>query len=145
LKSDFGGLFYSDKERMMTTTTQTLEAGVHTTNRSFEAAFARGNAVDAATVYTADGQAFPPNGTTVTGHDSLRNLWQAVMDMGVKNVTLETVELVPCGERAYEVGKATLYAEGGAVMDTVKFIVIWQQENGRWKWHRDIWNSNNPA
>jgi ketosteroid isomerase-like protein len=32
--------------------------------------------------------------------------------------------------------------DGGAVMDSGKFIVIWKQEGGRWKLHQDIWNSS---
>lgn len=131
-------------ERTMTTT-QSLEAGVQATNRIFEAAFARRDSAGAAAVYTTDAQAFPPNGATVSGHGALQSFWQGVMDMGVKNITLETVELEPCGERAFEVGKATLHGEGRAIMDTVKFIVVWEQENGQWKWHRDIWNSSNPT
>jgi hypothetical protein len=29
----------------------------------------------------------------------------------------------------------------GTTIDTVQYVVIWKQEDGRWKWHRDIWNS----
>lgn len=129
----------------MTTLPQTLEAGINTTNRAFEAAYNRGDAAGAVAVYTTNGQALPPNGTTVSGRGALQSFWQAVMDGGVKSVTLETVELELCGECAYEVGKAILRGEGGAALDTVKFIVVWRQENGEWKWHRDIWNSNSPA
>ncbi len=129
----------------MATTKQAFEAGIHATNRAFEAAYNRGDAAAAASVYTTHGQAFPPNGETVTGRKALQGFWQAVMDMGVKSVSLETVELQPCGDYVYEVGKAGLMAEGGVVLDTAKFIVIWQQEDGQWKWHRDIWNSNTPA
>ena len=25
-----------------------------------------------------------------------------------------------------------------------KFIVVWKEENGKWKMHRDIWNSDAP-
>jgi len=24
----------------------------------------------------------------------------------------------------------------------VKYVVYWRQEDGRWKWHVDIWNPN---
>jgi hypothetical protein len=24
----------------------------------------------------------------------------------------------------------------------VKYVVYWQQEDSRWKWHVDIWNPN---
>ncbi len=129
----------------MATLNETVEGGINTTNRAFEAAFNRGDAASAAQVYTTDGQALPPHGGILTGHDALQSFWQAVMDSGVKSVALETIELAPCGEQAYEVGKAALMGEGGALLDTVKFIVVWQQENGEWKWHRDIWNSINPA
>ena len=67
------------------------------------------------------------------------------MKTGVKNISLETIELVHCGELAYEVGVATFYGDGGVVLEIAKFIVVWQEENGRWKWHRDLWNSNQPA
>jgi ketosteroid isomerase-like protein len=137
--------FYLYQERTMNTTAQTLEASVHATNRAFEAAFARGDAAAVAAVYTTTGQAFPPNWPTVVERKRLQSFWQRVMDVGFKNITLETIELQSCGDFAYEIGEATLYAEGWELMVIAKFIVIWQQEEGRWKWHRQIWNSNPPA
>ncbi len=142
---DTNGSFYSNQEREMSTPTQTVEAAINATNRAFETAYNRGDAAGAAAVYTSNGQALPPNGSTVTESGALQSFWQAVMEMGVKSITLETVELESCGECAYEVGKATLMGEGGTVLDMAKFIVVWQQEDGQWKWHRDIWNSNNSA
>jgi uncharacterized protein (TIGR02246 family) len=125
-----------------TATTQIFEDAIRSTNRAFEMAFNQGDAAGAAAVYTSDGQALPPNGAMVSGRPGLQNFWQAIMDMGVKSVRLETVELDPCGTTAYEVGRATLSGEGEVTLDTVKFIVVWKQENGQWKWHRDIWNSS---
>lgn len=130
---------------MATTMGNALRAGIDATNRAFEEAYNGGDAAGAAAVYSSDGQALPPNGATVSGRAALESFWQAVMDMGVKSVKLETVELEPCGEMAYEVGKASLVAADGSLIDTAKFIVVWKQENGQWKWHRDIWNSNSPA
>lgn len=127
------------------TDTQALQEGVNATNRAFENAFNAGDAAGAAAVYTANGQALPPNGAIVMGRDALQSFWQAVMDAGIKGITLETLELEPCGDMAYEVGQATLRGADGAVLDVAKFVVVWQQEDGQWKWHRDIWNSNTPA
>jgi ketosteroid isomerase-like protein len=129
----------------MSTAVESLSAAISKTNRAFEEAIARGDGAGAAAVYSSGGQALPPNGAIVSGRSGLQGFWQAVMDSGVKRVTLETLELTPCGDQAYEVGRATLYGAGGAALDTVKFIVVWQQEGGEWKWHRDIWNSVNPA
>jgi ketosteroid isomerase-like protein len=128
---------------MAISTTQAIERAIQATNRAFETAIAQGNAAGAAAAYTANGQALPPNDAIVSGRADLQKLWQGVMDIGVKRVTLETLELHALGDGAYEVGMATLSGEGGKVLDTVKFVVVWQQEDGQWKWHRDIWNSMN--
>jgi len=36
-------------------------------------------------------------------------------------------------------------ADRGYVLDKGKYIVIWKQEEGQWKLHRDIFNSSMPA
>lgn len=130
---------------MNATSMQTVKSGVNATNRAFEQAYNQGDAGGAAAVYSADGQALPPNGSIVSDRGALQNFWQAVMDMGIKSVKLETLELEPCGDMAYEVGQATLMGGDGGVIDVAKFVVVWKQEDGQWKWHRDIWNSNTPA
>jgi ketosteroid isomerase-like protein len=62
--------------------------------------------------------------------------------MGIKEAGLETVEVEGHGDTAVEVGKFTLKSEGGQVLDQGKYIVIWKQEEGQWKLHRDIFNSS---
>jgi ketosteroid isomerase-like protein len=44
-----------------------------------------------------------------------------------------------------EIGSATLtiQPEGQAASElVVKYVVYWLEEDGRWKWHVDIWNAN---
>lgn len=65
--------------------------------------------------------------------------------MGLKEAVLETVELDAQGETAIEIGRYTLKAEGGAVADQGKYIVIWKSDSGSRKLHQDIWNTNRPA
>jgi ketosteroid isomerase-like protein len=68
-----------------------------------------------------------------------------VVDSGVKGATLTTLEAEGQGDTAYEVGKYTLTGEAGKVLDTGKYVTIWKREQGQWKLHRDIWNTNTPA
>jgi ketosteroid isomerase-like protein len=68
-----------------------------------------------------------------------------LLSMGIKAVMLATVEVEDYGHTAHEVGKYTIQGEGGQVTDTGKYVVIWKQEAGQWKLHRDIWNSSRPA
>jgi uncharacterized protein (TIGR02246 family) len=111
----------------------------------FIAAFNRGDAAGAAAVYTADAQVLPPNSDVITGQQAIQAFWQMAMDMGVKAVKLATVEVAGDGNTAYEVGQFTLQGAEGQVLDAGKYVVIWRQEAGQWKLHRDIWNSSRPA
>ena len=67
------------------------------------------------------------------------------MNMGVTAVNLETGEAEQYGNTAYEVGRFTLQGAEGQMIDAGKYVVIWKQEGGQWKLHRDIWNSSRPA
>src|SRR5438270_774133 len=120
---------------------QAIEAG----NRNFMAAFARGDAAGMAALYTANAQLLPPNSDVVAGTQAIQAMWQAVMGMGIKEATLQTGEVEAHGDTAFEVGRFSLKGEGGHVLDQGKYIVIWKQEGGQWKLHRDIWNSSQPA
>lgn len=109
------------------------------------AAYNRGDAAGVAAFYTENGQALPPNSDFVTGRQAIQGFWQAVMDMGMKALTLKIVELEGHGDAAIEVGKYTFHGDEGQVLDEGKYIVIYKQEDGEWKLHRDIFNSSRPA
>jgi uncharacterized protein (TIGR02246 family) len=113
-------------------------------NDNFMATYNRGDAPGMAALYTSAGQILPPNGNFVTGRPAIQSFWQALMDMGVKEVMLETVEVEDHGNTAWEVGKFMLHAEEGQMIDRGKYIVIWKKESGQWRLHRDIFNSSMP-
>ena len=130
----------------MTQPTSTeIRDAITAANGKFVAAFSRGDAAGVAALYTEEGQALPPNGEVIKGKQGIQTFWQSVMKMGIKGVTLETVEVESHGTTAIEVGKYALLVEKGQVIDTGKYVVIWKQETGQWKLHRDIWNSSRPA
>ena len=120
---------------------QAIEAG----NEKFMSHFSQANAAGLAALYTQQGQVLPTHSDFVTGRPAIEAFWQSVMDMGIKGASLEILETKACGETAYEVGKYTLKGAGGQVLDSGKYVVIWRQEDGQWKLHRDIFNSSLPA
>ncbi len=129
----------------MVTATQSISA----TNRQFEAAFARGDAAGCAAVYTEDAKIMPPDSPAVTGREAAQAVWQGAIDMGVKGVTLQTLDLEELGpDRAVERGAGTLeiQTEGGqTVQVSGKFIVVWKHHaDGSWKWDWDCWNLDAP-
>ena len=114
-------------------------------NERFMAAFNSGDAAALAALYTEEGQLLPPNSGFVSGREAIQGFWQAVMDMGIKGARLETGEVEAHGDTIVEVSTFKLLGEGGQVLDEGKYIVIWKQEGGGWKLHRDIFNSSLPA
>jgi uncharacterized protein (TIGR02246 family) len=124
--------------------TSDVRQAIEAANQNFTAAFARRDARGMAGLYTPNGQLLPTHSDFVTGAQAIQAFWQAVMDMGIEDATLETVELEAHGDAAHEVGRYTLRGAAGQVLDQGKYVVIWKRESGQWKLHRDIWNSSLP-
>jgi ketosteroid isomerase-like protein len=118
-----------------------IEAG----NRRFMEAFGRGDSAGVARLYTAGAQLLPAHSDFVAGTTAIQRFWQGVMDMGIKQAVLETLEVESHGEAAHEVGRYTLKTGGGQVADAGKYLVVWKQDGGAWKLHRDIWTTSRPA
>ena len=129
----------------MTTSTTALHAAIRAADDNMESAFGQGDSESIAGLYTEDGMLLPAGSDPVTGKPAIQAFWQGAMDTGIKGLGLEIVELEDHGSTAIEVGNYTLSSEGEEVIDRGKYIVIWKQEDGQWKLHRDIWNTNTPA
>ncbi len=118
---------------------------IRAANDRFMDAFNNGDTESLAGLYTAEGQVLPPGGDVITGKAGIQVFWQALVEMGIKSAKLETLELNEYTDTAVEVGKYTLGGEDDQVLDQGKYIVIWRQEDGQWKLHRDIFNTSIPA
>jgi ketosteroid isomerase-like protein len=118
---------------------------IEAANAEFTAAYGRGDARAVAAMYTEHGQLFPPNEKIVEGQVAIAMFWRAAMDAGTKGVQLKTTEVEGCGEAAVEAGTYTLSGKDGGVMDRGKYLVLWKRVNGKWRLHRDCWNSSKPA
>jgi uncharacterized protein (TIGR02246 family) len=121
-----------------------IRSQIESANKQFMAAFQRGNAAAIASLYTAGGQLLPANSDFVRGTDAIRTFWQGALDMGLKEAVLETVEVEVHGDTAIEVGRYKLLAAGDAAADNGKYIVVWKNEAGNWRLHRDIWTTSQP-
>ena len=128
----------------MTNSTDVQDAIV-AADQTFMTIFSRGDAAGLAALYTENAQFLPPNSDFVTGKHAIQATFQAFMDMGIKAIKLEAIEVEAYGNTAFEVGRYTLLDQCSQVLDQGKFIVIWKQEGDQWKLHRDIINSSMPA
>ncbi len=103
-----------------------------------------GNAAGMAELYCDDAVLMPPGVPRITGREAIQQYWQGLLDAGVKDISLTTLEVEEAGDSAVEVGAiaATAPGEGDArVALTGKYIVAWKRDGGgTWRLHRDIWN-----
>jgi uncharacterized protein (TIGR02246 family) len=123
---------------------ETAEEGIKTTGAEFEDAFNDGDGAAVGALYTQDAAVLPPDGARVDGRKAIAEFWQGAIDAGLKNLDLQTLEVLDAGDLAVEVGKVSLTTTGSvgkAVPMAGKYIVIWQRDDdGAWRLHRDIWN-----
>ena len=123
---------------------QDARAAIEASSKQFMAAAARGDAAAVAALYTNTAQVLPPGGDITRGTAAIQAYFQGGIDAGVKEVVLDTVEVETHGDTATEVGTWATKGKDGAALDHGKYVVIWKKEGGRWKMHRDIWNSSQP-
>jgi uncharacterized protein (TIGR02246 family) len=125
--------------------TSDIRSQIESANSQFAAAFKRGDAKAMAGCYTAEAALLPANSDFVRGTDAIGLFWQGVIDMGLKDASLETQEVEVHGDTAIEVGRYRLFGAGGAVADNGKYVVVWKNVGGQWKLHRDIWTTSQPV
>jgi ketosteroid isomerase-like protein len=97
-------------------------------------------------VYTSDAKILPPGSPLISGREAIKNFWSnLIASVNAKSAVLISLEVIPSGDGVVEIGRATLTVEPPGQPEAqmeVKYLVYWRQEDGKWKWHVDIWNQN---
>jgi ketosteroid isomerase-like protein len=122
---------------------EAMQAGMAQTNLLFGSAAVRERKIDALNdIYTVDATILPPGADLIQGRDPIKRFWQqAIEGLGLKDAKLTSLNVQAAGDGAVEVGRAELTLSDGQTL-AGKYVVHWKQEDGRWKWHTDIWNMN---
>jgi ketosteroid isomerase-like protein len=126
---------------------QQIRAAMAETNHLFNAeVFGKRNFNVLDSIYTADARILPPGAPMIAGRTAIKEFWSSmIQSVNAKSAVLESVDVMPAGDGAVEIGLAvlTVQPEGQAESQIeVKYVVYWQPEGGLWKWHVDIWNPN---
>ena len=117
---------------------------IHAANGRFIEAVRTANTAAIPALYTKDAKVLPPNGDAVSGEEAIAAFWRSFFELGIRDARPVTLEVIPVGDLAIEVGTYSLHSQDGAQIDRGKIMVVWKQEEGRWKMHRDMWNSSLP-
>ncbi len=118
---------------------------IETANRALSDYMAKGDSVSLASAYSTDGALMLNNMPAVKGKENLITLWGSFINAGMGGLELTTIEV--WGDENYitEEGLIVIKAKDGTQLDRGKYLVLWKKENGKWKLHRDISNSDLPV
>ena len=112
------------------------------TSRIFEEeVVGRGDFAALSRVYTEGARLMSPGVPMITGLPGITEYWKgAAAALGVTAVVLRTEELTVTSDRAAELGRLEIRTAPGTPPILGKYIVLWKQEGGAWKWDVDCWN-----
>ncbi len=72
---------------------QTTRDAIAAANEQFMAAFQHQDAAGLAQLYTENAYLLPPNSDVLAGKQAIQSFWQGLMDMGVKALKLDIIEV----------------------------------------------------
>lgn len=105
-------------------------------DRQFSRDFYNGDSISLASYYTHDAQFGCAKGTEILAS------WNKSIQRAIKNNTrtliFSTTSLTLTGEFLVEVGSFQNKDESGTTRGSGQYLLVWKQENGTWKIHRDI-------
>lgn len=120
------------------------KAAIATSNTSYGNSFATADSVSFINHYTSDGCISPSNMPKMCGAQAINAFFKGGYKMGIRGIKLTTDEVMGSKEAVSETGTYEIFADKNVSIDKGKYIVIWKEENGKWKMHRDIWNTDLP-
>jgi ketosteroid isomerase-like protein len=116
-----------------------VRAAIEASNRAFVGGFLRGDSAALAGLYAEDAKVIAPGAPVAAGHAAIAAFWKGVIDSGVKDVKLTTLDVEAAGDLASETGVVRLVAADGKASEE-RYVVVWKRVGGAWKLYRDIWN-----
>jgi len=112
--------------------------------QQFVKLYNHGDAEGLSSLYSEDAKILSPNMDFVEGKNAIQTFWQGALEMGVKSFKNEIIETDSSGNLGYLVGKYTLYGSENQEVDQGKYISVCKNIDGKWKVHRDVYNSSMP-
>lgn len=91
-------------------------------------------------VYAKDATILPSGGPMVRGRDQILAYWRkAVKDLRLESAKLTPLRMEMLGEHVLEVGEGLITTDEDGIAG-IKYVILWVEEDGYWKWYLDMWN-----
>ena len=143
--ADESGTNTATEERASSFDLAAVRKVIDSTNAVFGSMISKGDSAGLASLYTSDAKLMPPNMPTASGRSAIQSTFAGLFAaMGTPGLTLTSTDIWGNEELVTEVGTYTMTDKSGKEIDKGKYIDLWKLEDGKWKLHRDIFNSDNP-
>ena len=117
----------------------TIEAG----NTAFNQAFNKGDAAAVTKLYTSDAKLLPPADKIVSGDKEILAFWRSLIDAGVTDHKIETIQIEEAGDTAVMAGKWQAMgkdAQGKAAIFKGSVMKVLERQGDTWKTSLHTWN-----
>jgi ketosteroid isomerase-like protein len=123
----------------------TVKAAIATSNITFGSGFASGDSANFVSHYTSDACINPSNMPKICGTAGITAYFNGGYKMGIRAIKITTSEVFGGKDGVTETGTYEMFVDKNVSVDKGKYMVLWKLEGGKWKMHRDIWNSDLSA
>jgi ketosteroid isomerase-like protein len=121
------------------------KTAIDASNAEFGNLVSKVDSVGLAALYTSDGKFMAPNMPAFSGKANIQSAFSGMFaETGPIDLKLTSNEVSGNEEMVSEVGSYSMTDKKGKEIDKGKYIVLWKMEDGKWKIHRDVFNSDMP-
>ncbi|HEY1114212.1 MAG TPA: nuclear transport factor 2 family protein [Chitinophagaceae bacterium] len=117
---------------------------IATNNQLWGQSFVKGDSASFIGLYHPEARIYPPNMAMLHSRTDLGRMLAGVPGSGIQSANLMTTDIISSGDLVIETGTYEM-RDATKTVDRGKYMVVWKQDNGRWRIYRDIWNSDMPA
>lgn len=120
------------------------KAAIADANKAFCEAAMKGDSNALAASYASGAHMLMPNMPAIVDAPGIAGATAGLAKEKIPDFKLETVDIFGNQDNVIEEGRYTMTDGKGKTLDQGKYLVVWRQENGKWKLYRDIFNSDMP-
>ncbi len=119
-------------------------------NQKISEYFGKGDVFGLASVYSSDAYMMPDKSPIVKGNENIAKAWteffRSMKASGIEigGIEITIKELTGDENMLTDVGEFVFISKSGVKFLKGKYIEVWKNENGQWKVHREMTNSNEP-
>jgi ketosteroid isomerase-like protein len=118
---------------------------INASNARFLEEIARGDAAAAAGAYAERAVLVPPSGEAIRGRKAIESFWRSGIEIGVRAVELDALELGDAGRVTYEVGRYRMLLrpdDDEPRFERGAYLLLYRQEpDGSWLRAVDMFNA----